>query len=129
MLASTRFCDETLFAHAFGQKCLTKHVIDLVRAGVVEIFPLQNQSDAELATQVMALGKNRWSPGILTLQTAEFAAKLSIAPCFLECTFKFLTSGDQCFGHKLASEFAETSLSVWVSECGHRFTVQVHQMQ
>jgi hypothetical protein len=47
MLTSTRFSDEAGLAHALGKECLTKHVVDLVRTGVVEIFAFEQHTHAE----------------------------------------------------------------------------------
>ena len=33
--------DQARFAHLFGEQRLTQHIVDLVRAGVVEVFPLE----------------------------------------------------------------------------------------
>ena len=41
VLACASFGNETLLAHSLGEKGLTKHVVDLVRAGVIEILALE----------------------------------------------------------------------------------------
>ena len=37
----SRFGDETGLAHLLGQQRLAKDIIDLMRAGVVQVFPLE----------------------------------------------------------------------------------------
>ena len=41
MLAGARFGDDALLAHAAGEQNLAKHIVDLVRAGVVELVALE----------------------------------------------------------------------------------------
>ena len=41
MLPRTGFRDDAGFAHAHGQQNLTHHIIDFMRAGMVELIPLQ----------------------------------------------------------------------------------------
>ena len=41
MLSRTGFGDDALFAHALDQQCLAEAVVDLVRAGVQQVFTLQ----------------------------------------------------------------------------------------
>ncbi len=41
VLTGAGFCDHARLAHAAGEQCLADRVVDLVRAGVIEIFALQ----------------------------------------------------------------------------------------
>ncbi len=51
MLSGTGFGNDAPLSHAAGQQRLTESVIDLVRAGVVEVFTLQENA---CATQMFA---------------------------------------------------------------------------
>jgi hypothetical protein len=42
---------EPRLAHALGQQRLAEHIVDLVRTGVVEVFALEQQSNAEVLGQ------------------------------------------------------------------------------
>ena len=52
VLAGTGLGDEPGLAHPLGQQRLPQHVVDLVRSGVVEILPLQQQPEAQAARRV-----------------------------------------------------------------------------
>ena len=57
MLASTRFSDDTLLAHAHREQRLAEHIVDFVRAGVIEVFPLkEDPSPASNLAEAVALG-------------------------------------------------------------------------
>ena len=64
-----------LLAHPLGQQRLAEHVVDLVRAGVVEVLALQHQADAELLAEVVALGEDRRAPGVVAQQVVELGAE------------------------------------------------------
>ena len=49
VLAGAGLGDEPGLAHPLGQQRLTEDVVDLVRAGVVEVLPLEQEADTELA--------------------------------------------------------------------------------
>ena len=54
VLAGAGLGDQPRLAHALGQQRLAEHVVDLVRAGVVEVLALEEQPHAE------PLGQVRW---------------------------------------------------------------------
>ncbi len=41
MLPCAGLCNDALLAHAAGKQALTKRIVDLVRAGVQQVFPFQ----------------------------------------------------------------------------------------
>ena len=52
VLAGAGLGDEPGLAHALGEQGLAEHVVDLVRAGVVEVLALEQQAEAEPLGQV-----------------------------------------------------------------------------
>ena len=46
MLTSSSFGDDSLLPHTLCKKYLTENIIDLVRAGVVEIFAFEYETNA-----------------------------------------------------------------------------------
>jgi hypothetical protein len=65
VLAGARLGDEALLAHAHGEEGLTQDVVDLVRPGVVEIFPLEQHPHAERFAEIAALRQRRGASGIV----------------------------------------------------------------
>ena len=55
MLTGTGLSDESGLAHSFRQKCLPEHIVDLVRAGVIQVFSLQQKAKPELLTKAVTL--------------------------------------------------------------------------
>ncbi|EXU83276.1 hypothetical protein AX23_07080 [Brucella melitensis 548] len=41
MLTGARFCDDARLAHALGKQDLAKAIVDLVAAGMVQVFALE----------------------------------------------------------------------------------------
>ena len=58
-------------AHALGQQRLAQHVVDLVRSGVVEVLPLQQERAAELGGEPLGLVEERRAAGVVAEQAVE----------------------------------------------------------
>ena len=72
MLAGAGFGDDPLLAHAAGEQDLAEHVVDLVRAGVVELVALEiDLRSAEPFGQT--LGEIEWAraPDVMFEQMVE----------------------------------------------------------
>ena len=66
MLSGASLCNDSLLTHSFSKKSLSENIVDLVGARVVEIFALQDQANAQLLTEIVALGDDAWTPCVLT---------------------------------------------------------------
>ena len=44
MLASACFSNDASFSDALGEQCLTEHIVDFVRTGVVEVFAFEKNA-------------------------------------------------------------------------------------
>jgi hypothetical protein len=76
MLTRAGFGDEAGLAHAPRQQGLADSVVDLVRAGVVEILPLQiNPRPARLGGQPPGKVQRRGPPDIIPQALAQFPLK------------------------------------------------------
>ena len=79
MLARAGFGNHPGFAHAPHQKPLTHNVIGLVRAGVVEVFPLDvNVRAAEMTAQILRIGKRGGPAGVIGHKIHIFLPKAGI---------------------------------------------------
>ena len=66
MLSGASLCNDSLLTHSFSKKSLSENIVDLVGARVVEIFALQDQANAQLLTEIVALGDDAWTPRVFT---------------------------------------------------------------
>ncbi len=79
MLAGTGFGDDALFAHALYQQSLAKHVVDLVCAGVVQVFALEpDLRPAEFFRQAPQRRQRRWAATELLRQREVFLPEFGI---------------------------------------------------
>ena len=65
VLAGAGVGDDALLAHALGQQRLADDVVDLVRAGVVQVLTLEDQADPEPLAEVVALREDRRSSRVV----------------------------------------------------------------
>ena len=76
MLAGAGFCDDAMFAHAPGQQRLSDAVVDLVRPGVQQVFPLQiDPRAAKLLGEPLGQEQRCRTPREIGQQAVEFVAK------------------------------------------------------
>ena len=76
VLASASFGDDALLTHTFCQERLTKNVIDLVAASVVEIFALEKYSStACMLTKSLSFSDDAWATCVGAMKLCEFGDK------------------------------------------------------
>jgi hypothetical protein len=75
VLAGAGFGNKAGFAHALGEKGLTKHVVDFVGTGVIEVFALEQHAHTELCRKTVTFSDRRRTAGIIGKQTVEFVAE------------------------------------------------------
>ena len=80
VLAGTGLGHQAGLAHAPGQQGLAQHVVDLVRAGVVEVLALEQHPHAQLVGQPVALGQRRRPPGVVAQQVVQLGAEGRVGP-------------------------------------------------
>ena len=79
MLARAGFGDDALLAHALGQQPLAQRVVDLVRAGVQQVFALEvDFGPAQLLRQPPGKVERRGPPRIVLEQTGQLSLKRRI---------------------------------------------------
>ncbi|MCY1389713.1 hypothetical protein D9M71_45150 [compost metagenome] len=105
--------DDALLAHALGQEDLADAVVDLVRAGVVQLFTLEVdlRAAAELG-QTLGEVQRAWTSDVVALEVGQF---------FLECRIflgQFIFTGQvedqrhQGFGNVAATERAKQAVGI-----------------
>src|SRR6185437_6457329 len=79
MLAGAGFSDDPLFSHPAGEQDLAEHVVDFVRAGVVELLALEiDPGAAELLRQPFGEIERARAPDIMLEQGVELGLELGI---------------------------------------------------
>ena len=76
MLACASLGNDASLAHALGEQRLTEHVVDLVRAGVIEILTLQvHRGPAALGAETASEGQRIRATGVVVLKAGELGTK------------------------------------------------------
>ena len=110
MLPRAGFSNHAFFAHAAGKQRLTDGVVDLVRAGVVQVFALQpDLRAAQMLGQPRGMVHGAGSADIMLQIVAERFPKRGVVFRGLVGRCQFLQGGNQGFGNVHAAVFAEKS--------------------
>lgn len=109
VLAGSRFGDDPLLAHAERQQGLAKRVVDLVSAGVVQVFALQPDfgSTAKLRQSPCEIQWTR-SPNISRKQLVELGAELGVLLGLRVFFGQLIECGDESFRNVTTAEIAES---------------------
>src|SRR5262249_5844461 len=119
VLACSGFGNDTAFAHPHGEQSLADTVVDLVRAGMEQVFPFEiDLCAAKLFAQTTGR-KQRCLPACIFFQQAfKLGAKLFAATSFLVLTLQLFEGGHQCFWNIASAVSAKTSRRVFLfSNC------------
>ena len=114
VLASSGFCDDALFAHAPGEQSLSQAVVDLVRAGVQQVFTLDiNLCAARNFAQPLGVIERSRAPGVVREQILELGLKRGIETRFEIRLLQLLERRHQDFGNVATAVGAEVASCVW----------------
>ena len=108
VLAGAGLGDDAGLAHALGDQCLAQHVVDLVRAGVVEVLALEEDPHAAgVLGEALGLGQQRGPAGVVLVQLRDLRGELGVRLGFLEGVLKLIQGRDERLGHPSAAVGAE----------------------
>ena len=100
--------DHALLADALGEQGLAEHVVDLVRAGVVEVLALQDDAGAAgVLRESRHLGDDRGAPGVGAMQLGQLRLERGIDLRGLVGRGELVDRGDQRLRHETAAVLAE----------------------
>ena len=126
MLAGAGFGDNALLAHAKRQEGLADGVVDLVCAGVVEVFALEiNFGSAEMLRKPAGEIETGGAADEIAEIIIEFALEIWVGFCLGIFRFELVESGDKSFGNENAAVGAEMAGGIgqywgeaaWVMNC------------
>ena len=81
VLAGAGLGDDPGLAHALGEQRLAEHVVDLVRAGVVEVLALEEDPGAAgVLGEPGHLGERAGAAGVVDQQVVELGGERGVAP-------------------------------------------------
>ena len=119
VLSGAGFGDDALFSHAAGKQDLADHVVDLVRAGVVELLALEiDLGAAEFFGQPLGEIERARAPDIMLEQMIELGLERGIGLCLLIGLLELKDQRHQRFGHEPSAVNAEASALVGSSAIG-----------
>ena len=103
----------TRVAHALGQQRLAEDVVDLVRAGVVEILALEEDARAAAVLgEALDLGDRARTARVCAVQFGEFVAKLIVHHRLLALLVELFERGDEGLGDVASAVVAEAPEAV-----------------
>jgi hypothetical protein len=129
LLARARFRDDSMFAHAYREKRLPQRVVDLVRAGMREVFALEiNLRPAEMLTEPLRVGNRRRATRICSLQIGELCSKGGIIQRRIKRLDQFVQRRDQSLRHKPPAIFTIVAARIrHIYPVGADKSVSVHK--
>ena len=119
VLARPGLGDNPRLSHAPRQQYLAQHIIYLVRAGVVELIPLQiDLGAAEMAGQPLGEIKGARPPDIMLEIIVEFGLKAGVVARLGIGGLDGQDQGHQCFGDKAPAVDAEMAALIGSAAVG-----------
>ena len=108
VLAGTGLGDQALFTEPFCKQTLAKHVVDLVGAGVRQIFALQVQPNIEiqLVGESIRPINGRWPAGEAPTELAQLGPERRVTADGRVCRLQLEQRGHQRLGHVPTAQIA-----------------------
>ncbi len=119
VLACSGLGDRARLADALGQQCLADDVADLVRAGVVEVFALEQDAGAGGLGEPVRFVQRARDVGVLAQHPVELGHERRIGLGVGPGGGELVEWGDQGLGHESAAESAEMPAGVGLCVCSH----------
>jgi hypothetical protein len=105
--------DDALLAHPFGEQSLTECIVDLVRAGVCQIFSLEvDPGPASEIRQVPREVEGRRSADVISRQTVDNVLELGITASLSVGGFQLVEGRHQRLRRILAAELPKSATRI-----------------
>jgi hypothetical protein len=113
MLPGTGLGDDAGLAHALGEQDLADAVVDLVRAGVIELLALEiDLRAAEMLRQTLRIIERARPADIMRAEALELSLEFRIGLGLFPLVLQLQDQRHQCFGDESSAENAEASVLV-----------------
>ncbi|EGE58214.1 hypothetical protein RHECNPAF_334005 [Rhizobium etli CNPAF512] len=127
VLAGASFRNDARLAHALGEQDLADAVVDLVRAGVVQLLAFEvNLRAAEFGRQPLGEIERAGAADIVRAQMLQFRLKGRIGLRLVPLVLQIEDQRHQCFGNETTAIDAEAAVFVRPGTEGIRFRRFVH---
>ncbi|MHC2523324.1 hypothetical protein ACVIEM_000409 [Rhizobium leguminosarum] len=127
VLAGTGFGDDAGLAHALGEQDLADAVVDLVRAGMVQLLALKiDFRAAEFGRQPLGEIERARAADIMRAEMLQFGLECRIVLCPVPLVLQIKDQRHQCFGDETTAINAETAIFIGAGTEGIRFRRLVH---
>mmetsp|Transcript_18127 Transcript_18127/g.28119 ORF Transcript_18127/g.28119 Transcript_18127/m.28119 type:complete len:301 (+) Transcript_18127:2712-3614(+) len=113
VLARSGFCDDPGLAHAAGQDDLAQHVVDFMRAGVVQLVALHvNFGTAQFLRQAFGVIKRAGATHIMLPEEIHLSPEAVVGLGLFILFLKAQDQRHQRLGHKAAAKIAKATLFI-----------------
>ena len=108
MLTGSCLGDDAGLAQFLREQGLAQHIVDLVRARVVEILALEEDTHAaQICRETRRLGQQGRATGVVGKQVTQTRLERLVAPQALPRRLNLFEGAHQRLGHKSAAEITE----------------------
>ena len=108
VLAGPGLRDDTRLAQLLGEQRLTEHVVDLVRARVVQVLAFEEHAHAtQVGCETRCLGQQRRTSGVVHEQVAQTALERLVAPQALPGGLNLFEGPHEGLGDEASTEITE----------------------
>ncbi len=113
MLSRARFGDHSGLTHALGDQDLSNCVIDLMSAGVIEVFALEiDRSSAEVVCESFRKIEGRWAADVICVVISQFRLKRGVVLGLVVRFGQDVERVHERFGDETSSEGAKAAEGV-----------------
>ena len=113
MLSCAGLGDKTGLAHLFGQQRLPQHIVDFMRACMVQVLTLEvDFGTAQILGHLLRVVQPGGTPCIVVQQRGQFPVELRVFFIVVVCLFQFDHGIHQRFGNILPAMDAKTPVRV-----------------
>ena len=126
VLAGAGLGNDSLFTHAPGQQCLPYGIVNLVGAGMRQVFPFQQDGrPADFGGQLPGRVEGGGSADVLAAQSLELLLEIRVRARCGVGRLKLVKGGHQCLGDKLAAVLPEVAARVRISSGCHHISLRL----